>query len=307
MNCIKCNKRIYTAIEVRRNTCTYCDPLEWELETDESLKQTILVHQSLRGQRSAAGGEDGLSYYERKVKAGLIDRADVLSLSDLECVIRDELVDKYKKIAYALAHKMHRQLKASAIEIELEDLIQEALLALTKYSSNVDPQKAKPQTYLYKCIKNELKQYVKQNCKSGITGVSQRSFWGFMSGKLKLKNQKQIDDYNFLSHYVDSLDRIIASDAEAPMTYHDVVADSSQNPEELVIGAQERGEAGKIGKIITKFFRSLGTRDRIVFNEYILGDRSTREVANMIKVKSPQTVINIANRLKEQLKEKINV
>jgi hypothetical protein len=150
-------------------------------------------------------------------------------------------------------------------------------------------------SYVYKYIDSEVKNFIRLNMKQGVTGVSKKSFWNMIMGRHKLKRQKGIDDQEFMSHTIDSLDRQIGED----LFFHEVVPDLQLDTEQTLIRKENRAEVQIMSLEVGKFYLTLPMRERIIFQKRIIAKEpmSTRQLATYMGVKSNKTVSNIEDKI----------
>ena len=246
------------------------------------------------------------SYYERKVRLGLIDRKDALTDTDIDWQKRDALIYKYRKYPSIIAKKLYGLIKDKT-SITYMELFQEGQKALIKYAAKVKGNSGS--AYLYKSIKGYMKIYIRQNCKTGIIGIDHRSFWAIVNGVHQFNRQKDIEDYNFLTHYIDSFDKqLYTNDTESSAeveTYHDIVPAKTKTPEELLVNKQEAIALKQEASKVKRFYNLLDYNEKIVFQKYMIAKTpmTTRDLAIRLGVKSPQTITNIRDKIIEKAKE----
>ena len=213
-----------------------------------------------------------LCYFHAKQRDGLIpveDREYYLSPSDMATL------DKYKKrnkywSKYGLRYRPWVLSKAKKFSewsgVDFDDLAQEGLALMWTVCSFVNPNKTAKQivSYLKKSVHGQLMKTI----------------------------AKAHDNLTI------SLDTITENNEIETIGYQ-------KSPEELAVRSEELAEAKSKAMRFATFFNSLDKNEKKVLQQCIINKNPTtvREAANKIGVKSPQTIVNIRNRVIQKAKE----
>lgn len=227
------------------------------------------------------------------------------TLTEAQWEYRDKLFFRFKGLVYRISHKLN-EVKDIKELVGVEELVLMGdyllLEQLTKYVSERKPEIAITSTIIWTRVDGDLKDWLRRETKSGITGVDHRRFWRILNNDFDPRRLKDFDDIAFVTQYIDSLDRAIGEgDGGEPLTYHDVVAKESLTPEEQLIVIESKDKNAEKFKA---FVDSLNVVERKVLQRHILQHKpwSTRKLGKKLDL-SNKTISNIAARVRKKAEE----
>ena len=225
--------------------------------------------------------EQPLCYFHAKQRDGLIpieDREYYLSSTDMQDLGKDlerakgwsKFGLRYRPWVFKAAYKL-----AYRYGVDAGDLAQEGLAFAWSLGAKIDMSRpiAEQVSYFKQCVKGRMLEYISQ-----IGSVLRLTHWQFKKNEIKIQSLKINDERWDLGTALD--------------------------PETCLIQQETEQDQQQVLKRVGMFNDSLSRKERIVFQKSMIAKHpmTTRDLARKIGVKSPQTVVNIQNKIIEKAK-----
>jgi RNA polymerase sigma factor (sigma-70 family) len=226
----------------------------------------------------------------------------------------DALIQSNIRMAIKIARKYHRG------GLDLEDMVTEATMGILEAATKYDFDSAASFTsYATLWMRAKVQAYVQENCTPVHTGTrAARKLYASLpklrrthgddltpaqiAEHLKLDEQDVIDLLPVINHGGVSIDKPIGEDGKA--TIGDMFVDSSLNPEQQIIKAQESHD---LLSTLEQFAEGLNERDSQIYEGRIMapfrGEDATpaKELAEIFGV-SKQRMSQLEKRVRDNLK-----
>lgn len=209
-------------------------------------------------------------------------------LEEGDIAARDKLILAYRPLAVAIANRMARQSGVS-----LDDLVQEAFIALTESVDKFDPSLGNRfGTFARWHIRGQVKRYVMDfcgPCRIGTNLADKKVFMSFRRhrAEIEMRTGRPLDDEGRaeiarrIGVNVDvvrrmeprlvradvSLDRLSSEDEED--TRHETLADERPDPETLAIGAVD---GARVGGLLRQCIAELPEREQMILKARLMSD-----------------------------------
>lgn len=220
--------------------------------------------------------EEPLCYFHAKQRDRLIpveDREYYLSPTDMSTIGNhltrvknwSKYALKYRPYVYKTAWKI-----AKKFNVDRNDLIQEGLMGLWSICSTLDSDKKPAQivSYIKLTVRGKMLERI-----ANMSEIFKVSMHKYYEDKPKVTRLGMMDQWK--------------------------VYDQKLNPEEVLLAKEREVETQEKAEEFYGFFKTLTKPERIVLQKLMIAKKpkTTRKVAKLIGVKSPQTVVNVRDNI----------